>query len=64
MMTKIELDENDLKALVISYLHDTYNGISFEEKDVKIFVKSKQNYKAEWENAAFKAELLVNFTIQ
>lgn len=57
-MAKIEvtLDSIMLKKLVIDKLRDLLGDVSLNEKDVKILVKTKQNYKAEWEEGDFKAE--------
>jgi hypothetical protein len=51
----IELDEKLLRQLVINHLREQLGSISLKEEDVSIQVKSKQNYKSEWEEAAFKA---------
>ncbi len=55
MHCKIELTEEDVKNLIRAHLESKLNaGLKIE--DIKFLVKSKQNYKSEWENAAFKAE--------
>ncbi len=52
----IEIDEKKVKELVVDYLQSICgDGISIAAEDVKIQVKSKQNYKSEWETANFKA---------
>ena len=53
MATKItiEVDEKTLRQLVAA--HFEKYGISPD--DVVIEVKSQQNYKSEWERAAFRA---------
>lgn len=56
---KIELDEATLKDLVMSYLSERMGNVDFKEEDVDIKVKSKQNYKSEWEEANFKASISV-----
>jgi hypothetical protein len=52
----IELDEEHLKRLVVREI-ESFLGedIELSTKDVTIEVKSKQNYKSEWEVAAFRA---------
>ncbi len=50
----IEINEATLKRLVCDYLTEVL-GASIEEKDIQIQTKSKQNYKSEWETAAFRA---------
>jgi hypothetical protein len=53
----IEIDEKALRVLVIAHLRDQLGNISLTAEDVKIEVKSKQNYKSEWEPAAFRARI-------
>lgn len=61
MTTKIqiEINESKLKELAHDYLCNQLGeaGAAFGSKDIKILVKSKQNYKSEWEEAAFKASI-------
>lgn len=52
----IEIDEKKLKELVLDYISDIMN-VDIDEKDIFIVVKSKQNYRSEWEHAAFKATI-------
>lgn len=52
----VEIGEQTLKQLIIDYLKDKLNH-DLTEKDVKIEVKSNQNYKSEWEVAAFRARI-------
>lgn len=56
---KINLTEDDLKNLIKKHIESV---IDFEVsiKEVSILVKSKQNYKSEWEIADFKAEYSYN----
>lgn len=58
MATKIyvEIDETTLRKLVLDHLSDQLQ-CDLEEKDVTIEVKSKQNYKSEWEKAEFRARV-------
>ena len=51
----IEISESELKALVQKEIC-AKTGQEVSMSDIKIQVKSKQNYKSEWETAAFKAE--------
>lgn len=53
----VEIDERKLKGLVLDYLSDIMPNINIEEGDVSILTKSKQNYRSEWESAAFKATI-------
>jgi len=52
---RIELDENAVKDLVMQHLRDKLGAIEIKEGDVRIEVKSKQNYKSEWEKASYRA---------
>jgi hypothetical protein len=54
MEVHIELTEKELKELVYSYINEKINATVSIDK-IKIMVKSKQNYKSEWEEANFKA---------
>ena len=51
---RIELSEATLRQLVVDYIKSR-SGQEIEYDAVHIQVKSKQNYKAEWEAAAFRA---------
>lgn len=51
----IEFTEDDLKDLVTRRLSELLGDVVIKRADVKIEVKSKQNYKSEWEEAAFRA---------
>ena len=55
MTIKIELTEDDLKKLVIEHVEDKINH-TMDKSKMKILVKSKQNYKSEWEVASYKLE--------
>jgi len=55
MKLHIELTENDLKRLVLDEINKLTGDVTIECDDVKIEVKSKQNYKSEWESTAFRA---------
>lgn len=46
-----------LKRLILKDLEERVPGFSIEETNIKIMVKSTQNYKSEWENAEFKATI-------
>lgn len=56
MLINIELNENDLKELVRVHLTELLN-YDIHLEDISIEVKSKQNYKSEWEVANFRARL-------
>jgi hypothetical protein len=55
MKIDIEIDEKRLRELVVEEIQSRLGDIPLETKDVRIIVKTKQNYKAEWEVGEFKA---------
>jgi hypothetical protein len=59
MRVQIELTQADLQRLVLHELRNLLGdvGNSLSIADVKIEVKSHQNYKAEWESADFRARI-------
>ncbi len=54
---KIEIDEKELKQIVLDFIGRQIGDLTISEKDVRIEVKSKQNWKSEWEIADFRAIL-------
>ncbi len=52
----LEIDEACLRSLVIDHLSRILN-LDLSSKDVSIEVKSKQNYRSEWEPAQFRAKV-------
>jgi hypothetical protein len=58
MKIDIEIDENELRKMVIERLQRLMPSRNFNEKDVKIEVMTKNNYRVkEWENGAFRARV-------
>jgi len=55
MKVTIEIDSEELKRLVITKIEDTLGSVALDNSKVRILVKSKQNYKADWESGDFKA---------
>lgn len=55
MKINIEIDEKTLKSLVYDYIQGQLGGVSVDFDKIKIEVKSKQNYRSEWEVANFRA---------
>jgi hypothetical protein len=51
---KIVIDEKIIRQLVFEHISEKMR-YNIEPDDVLIEVKSKQNYKSEWEVAAFRA---------
>jgi hypothetical protein len=51
----IEISEETLRILIVEYIQDKLGTIECRPNDVTIEVKSKHNYKAEWEPAHFRA---------
>lgn len=54
MKIHIELSEKDIKELIYQHLINVVD-INLKKDLVRIEVKSKQNYKSEWEEASFRA---------
>lgn len=54
MRLYIELGEEDVKKLVLAELQRRLGEVTLDIKKVVIQTKSKQNYKSEWEIAAYK----------
>lgn len=55
MKIRIEIDEATLTRLVVDHLTAQLGDLTPDEKQIRIEVKSKQNWKSEWETAAFRA---------
>ena len=55
MQIEITYTEKELKELIIKDIEEKLNLDTFNKDCLSIMVKSKQNYKSEWEEAAFKA---------
>ena len=57
MKVQIIIDEKDLRALILDHLQSQLGESAglITPSDVNIEVKSKQNYKSEWEKAAIRA---------
>lgn len=55
MRAKFEFTEADVKKLIIADLESKMGKVSLNPSSVLIEVKSKQNYKSEWEAASFRA---------
>lgn len=55
MNLKIEISEKDLRELVRRHLEEKLGSLPLKPEGIRIEVKSKQNYRSEWEPAAFRA---------
>lgn len=56
MQIEIKYTEKELKQLIINDIMQKLDLNDFDEASLDIQVKSKQNYKSEWEKAEFKAK--------
>ena len=55
MKVRIEINENQLRSILIDYLQKNFPQVNLCVDFLTIEVKSKQNYKSEWEHAAYRA---------
>lgn len=55
MKIKIELNEATLRTLVVNHIQLKLGAVNLDPRDVLIEVRSKQNFKSEWEGAEFRA---------
>lgn len=60
MKIEIEIDQAELKQLVLDAIEKKLGDVPLDKTKVQIVTKSTQNYKAEWETAAFKATYSVS----
>ena len=51
----IIIDENTVKTLINNHITDIMGDLELGDNDINIEVKSKQNYRAEWETASLRA---------
>lgn len=54
MQIEIKLTETDVKQLILNEIEKRLGEIPLDTSKVRIETKSKQNYKSEWEEAAFR----------
>lgn len=52
----VKLTEDEIREAIAYYAEHKLNSIPINSNDVHVQVKSKQNWRSEWEDAAFKAE--------
>jgi tetrahydromethanopterin S-methyltransferase subunit A len=55
MKVDVKLDEDEIKQAIADYI-DKKAGVIIDAEQVIVEVKSKQNYRSEWEHAAIRAE--------
>lgn len=56
MKINIEITEQEAKKIISDYLQKELGGVEIDEKQIIFEVKSKQNYKSEWEQADFRVK--------
>ena len=54
---KIEITEKELKELIYEKFFNMLGDVQFKKEDIQFLVKSKQNYKSEWEIVNFRASI-------
>lgn len=65
MKISVEVNERELKTMVIARLRELMPDVPIEEADVSFLVKTKQNYRAEWEEGSFRASVEKhNYSVQ
>lgn len=57
MKLEFEIDESELRQIIAQYLKNRVD-LAVDPSLIDIQVKSKQNYRAEWETAAFRAKFV------
>lgn len=55
MRVAVSLQEQEIKQAIADYVH-TRSGVAIRPDAVTVEVKSKQNFKSEWEQAAIRCE--------
>ena len=58
MQVKITITQEDVKIALVAYIREQF-GFYTGEYDMLLEVKSRQNYKSEWEQADFRGTLIV-----
>lgn len=51
MKAHFELTEKELKEIVLAHIQKQLGELQIDSKDIHFLVKSKQNYRSEWEEA-------------
>lgn len=58
MIIKVELDEKEIMKAIAEYISRKTN-VEVSSKSLCVEVKSKQNFKSEWEKAAIRVNTYV-----
>lgn len=61
MQVSVSLDEKEIRRAIADYV-EKQTRVSIQPGDVKVEVKSKQNYRSEWEVAAIRCEFTASGT--
>ena len=61
MTLKVHLTECDIRGIIANHLNNVYH-VDIKPEELPIRVKSKQNWKSEWEEAAFQCEVDITRT--
>lgn len=59
MKLTVELDENEIRKILTDHINNKF-GTTFEPHLLPIEVKSKQNYRSEWETANIRVQFSVH----
>ena len=62
MLITLQLTEIELKNLIFAHFAKILGDVPFKPENLHIETKSRQNFKAEWEQAAFRATYTGNTT--
>jgi hypothetical protein len=49
---KIEIDETLIRELIANHVREQLGSLTLSADDVKLYVKSKQNYRSTWEECS------------
>ena len=55
MQIEVRMIETEIREAIAEYIHRAY-GVKVNAVQLTLWVKSKQNYKSEWEQAHIKLE--------
>jgi hypothetical protein len=55
MKLTVEMTETDIRKVLASHINETF-GTDFTYENLPIQVKSKQNYRSEWEEASIRIQ--------